>query len=224
MQAAAPFAERRVRLCEQPWDARDARKVDVAAGAAPCGAGFGEGRVAARAGEKIAQRVARGCCGRYGRFVAQGFESWPGLARRARAPLTLSESRATKKNNGYPAIRGRVTVVARTVRGTEDSVCAWKSSDDRSERDEPVEQRGVAQTMVREQRRELTLLAVQRHVIQEHHVDEQVDVVCAGRAGAHHVAVGRERAELLMLRGGQALAREQLRATASRGRVVDEEE
>src|SRR5262245_5343389 len=115
MQAHAPFGERRVRLSEQPGNAREARKLDLAAAAAPRFTGFGKRRVAARAGEKLAQRVAGSSCGR---FVAQGCNSWPGLACRARARLTLSERGATRKNNGYPAIRGRVTVVSRTVRGT----------------------------------------------------------------------------------------------------------
>ena len=68
MQAAAPFAECGVRLREQPRNAGDARKLDLAAGAAPRSAGLGERRVAARAREKLAQRVGGSDCVR---FVAQ---------------------------------------------------------------------------------------------------------------------------------------------------------
>jgi sulfur-oxidizing protein SoxX len=55
MKADAPFGERRVRLSEQPRNAREARKLDLAAAAAPRFTGFGKRCVAARAGEKIAQ-------------------------------------------------------------------------------------------------------------------------------------------------------------------------
>ena len=85
---------------------------------------------------------------------------------------------------------------------------------DRSERDEPVEERGVAEAVVREKGRELALVAVQRHVVQKQHLDEQVDVVRARRAGTRDVAVRREVAELLVLRGRQTRGREQLRAAA----------
>jgi len=57
--AAALFAERRVRLREQPRNAGDERKVGVTAGAAPGGAWARERLVAARTREELVQSV--GC-------------------------------------------------------------------------------------------------------------------------------------------------------------------
>src|SRR5688572_29113028 len=69
MQSAAPFVERRVRLCKKPWNAGYVRKVDLAACAAPRLARSRQRRIAARAGENFAERVGSRLCGR---FVAQG--------------------------------------------------------------------------------------------------------------------------------------------------------
>ncbi len=48
---------------------------------------------------------------------------------------------------------------------------------DRRERRQSVPPTGVTQTMILEYIAELALFAVQRHVIQKHHIDEQVDVI-----------------------------------------------
>src|SRR5690606_744378 len=64
VQSAAPFAERRVRLREQPRNAVDQRKVDLAAGAAQAVRGRIERRaVAARARESVESGHERRTCG-----------------------------------------------------------------------------------------------------------------------------------------------------------------
>jgi hypothetical protein len=59
VQAAAPFAERCVRLGKEPGDAGHAWEIDFAARAPPRGAGCGERRIAARAGQELAEKVSR---------------------------------------------------------------------------------------------------------------------------------------------------------------------
>src|SRR5690606_5485981 len=75
---------------------------------------------------------------------------------------------------------------------------ADRAGDDLLECDQPIEI--GAETVPRERRVEQVLLLVQGHVVQQHHVDEQIDVVRARGAGAGHVAVRREVADLLMLK------------------------
>ena len=109
VQAAAPLAERRVRLGEQPRNAGDRGKVDVATRAAPRLGSGGERPVAARAREQSAQIVGGNhrvsSCGQCLELIVAATASL--------RPCMRSRYVKTggKKNNGYPAIRGRVTVV-----------------------------------------------------------------------------------------------------------------
>ena len=53
----------------------------------------------------------------------------------------------------------------------------YGAANDLLERRQAVLQCRVTQAVIREQTREISLVAVERHVIQDHHVDEEIDIV-----------------------------------------------
>ena len=113
VQAAAPLAERGIRLCEEPGDAGHLREVDIAARAAPRAAQLGERPVAARAGEQVAEILGCGHRVSLGRSVLERIVAALLEAKPVHRSRYVKADRR-KKNNGYPAILGRVTVVENT--------------------------------------------------------------------------------------------------------------
>ena len=76
-------------------------------------------------------------------------------------------------------------------------------------------QRGIAQAVLREQHVELTLLAMQREVIEDDGLDQQIDVAGRRRRRGLDRAVGTEMTDLDVTLRRQRIATERLRLTRS---------
>src|SRR6185295_7784613 len=70
--------------------------------------------------------------------------------------------------------------------------------DDRRECSQAIQRGGASAERVAEFRVELTLLAVQRHVVQQNRLHQQIHVVGSRAAAVHHVAAGAVRTDLLV--------------------------
>src|SRR5690606_10633847 len=93
------------------------------------------------------------------------------------------------------------------------------AGEQRLKRGQAIHAGGIAQTVVRENRAELSALVVQCHVVQQQRLDQQVDVVGGWRRRCFHVGAGAHPADLLVTCFFFRGRAEQYRATA---RIVDQ--